>query len=75
MFIDIWVKVNGNTYKNMSIAMHINDNSVIFDEIRFIMNNHMIINNMRQISFICTEFHTEAINSYYFAFKIIKKPI
>jgi len=37
----------------MAAAMHLNDNIIVFDEIHYI-----IINNMRHISFICTEFHT-----------------
>jgi len=69
--LDIWVKMNGITYhKNMAIAMHVNDNIIVFGEIYY-----MIINNKRQISFLCIEFHTKAINRHYCAFEVIKKPV
>jgi len=67
--LDTWVKVNGITYhKDMAVAMHLNDNIIVFGEIHYI-----IINNMRHISFICTEFHTKTINRHYCAFEVIKK--
>lgn len=67
--LDTWIKINGITYhKDMAVAMHMNDNTIVFGKIHY-----MTINNMRQISFICTEFHTEAINRHYCAFKVIKK--
>jgi len=52
----------------MAVAMHLNDNIIVFGEIHYI-----IINNMRHISFICTEFHTKTINRHYCAFEVIKK--
>lgn len=50
--------------------MHVKDNTIVFGEIHYIT-----INNMRQISFICTEFHTKAVNRHYCAFEVIKKSV
>lgn len=69
--LDTWLKVNGITYhKGMAIAMYVKDNTIVFGEIHY-----MTINNMRQISFICTKFHTKAVNRHYCAFEVIKKSV
>jgi len=63
------MKVNGITYhRNMAVAMHMDDNTIVFDEIHYI-----IINNRHQIGFICTEFDTKAISRHYYTFEVIKK--
>jgi hypothetical protein len=61
--LDTWVQVNGITYyKDMAVAMYMNDNTIVFGKIHYIT-----INNMRQISFICTEFYVQTLNRHYCA--------
>lgn len=50
--------------------MYINDNTIVLGEIHYV-----IINNMRQIAFICTELQTKHINRHYCTFEVIKKPL
>lgn len=67
--LDTWIKINGIIYhKGMAIAMHMHDNTIVFGEIHYIT-----INNMRQISFLCTQFYTKTVNRHYCAFEVIKE--
>lgn len=68
--LETWVQLNGITYhKNMAVAMFLCDNFIVFGEIRYI-----VINKMREVAFICIEYHTKQANRHYCAFEIVEKP-